>query len=142
MAAPMPMSSDPQEGGEVTQSAAKPGFASLTGVGSGEMPADAEPAPIVSGDIDKAIIKRVVKKRNKQYAACYEKALKAKPTLEGTTTVKFTIAESGHVIEAAGSGLDPDVDTCVANEFKQLEFPKAHGGNVIVSYPIRFKQQK
>lgn len=118
-------------------------FASLTGVGSGGMPPDAQPAPRASGDVDKPIIRRHIRTRIKEIQACYEKALVAKPTLEGTITVTFFIGTTGAVQTATASGVDAGVDRCIEAEIKQVQFPQPKGGKgVSVSYPFTFKQSK
>jgi hypothetical protein len=93
--------------------------------------------PNAQGDLDKAEIRRVVKGALRKITYCYEKALLASPTLEGTVQVQFFIKPDGTVPTAAASGVDPEVATCVGNVIKSLAFPKPKGGGgVQVNYPF------
>jgi Ca-activated chloride channel family protein len=95
---------------------------------------------VVSGDLDKAIIRRYIKRQINKVQYCYEKALLGHPDLAGTIVVKFTISATGHVVESTAAGLAADVDKCVAGVIATIEFPAAHGGgNVQVNYPFTFK---
>jgi len=96
--------------------------------------------PASQGDLDKAIIRRYVKRNLNKIRYCYEKSLLAKPALEGTVQVQFFIAPSGSVATAAATGVDPEVSDCVAGVFKSIEFPAPKGGGgVQVNYPITFR---
>ncbi len=92
------------------------------------------------GDLDKAIIRRYIKRNVQKLLYCYEKQLLAKPALQGTVTAQFTIATDGLVSASAASGVDKDVETCVADVIKTIEFPKPKGnGEVVVTYPMTFR---
>ena len=115
-------------------------------------PADADrrgrtgPVPTVSigqpnaqGDLDKAIIRRYIKRNVQKIQYCYEKQLLAKPTLSGTVQAQFFITPNGTVASSSGSGVDPEVASCVAEVIKNIEFPKPKGGGgVQVNYPFIF----
>jgi outer membrane biosynthesis protein TonB len=88
--------------------------------------------------LDKAIIRRYIKRNIQKIQYCYEKELLGRPTLTGTVTVKFTIGLDGLVSAAMGAGMAP-VDRCVADVVRALEFPKPTGGAVNVSYPFVFR---
>jgi Ca-activated chloride channel family protein len=128
------------------------GFGSGGGVGYGSgygitrsatvipaLPAIVVAQPVVVGSLDASIIKRYVKRNTEKLRYCYEKRLLAKPTLAGTITAKFTINNNGIVIAAIASGLEWEVDNCVATVIKGIEFPRVQGdGTVQVNYPLTF----
>ena len=96
--------------------------------------------PNAQGDLDKAIIRRYIKRNIQKIQYCYEKELVAKPTLAGTVLASFYIEPSGKVGRATGSGVDPEVANCIANVIKGIEFPKPKGGGgVQVNYPFSFR---
>lgn len=96
--------------------------------------------PTGRGDLDKAIIRRYIKRNVQKLLYCYEKNLLAKPTLAGTVTATFTISKKGTVEKASAAGVDADVSACIATVIRGIEFPKPRdGGTVDVSYPITFR---
>ncbi len=95
--------------------------------------------PRSSGNLDKAIIKRYIKRNQSKIAYCYESELLARPTLEGQVQISFLISGSGTVMSSSGAGFDSKVASCVASVIKNIEFPKpTDGGNVQVNYPFTF----
>jgi hypothetical protein len=103
--------------------------------------ADAPPPPdekMSGGDIDKAVIRRVIKRHIDEIQYCYEKFLLEKPTLAGTVMARFTIAPDGSVAASVASGI-PDVADCVAGVIKRAQFPKSQSGKPTeVNYPFTF----
>jgi hypothetical protein len=96
--------------------------------------------PNAQGDLDKAIIRRYIKRNIQKIQYCYEKALLAKPKLAGTVQTQFFIKPDGTVANATASGVDPDVSNCLASVIKMIEFPKPKGGGgVQVNYPFTFR---
>ena len=92
-----------------------------------------------SGDLDKAIIRRYIKRNIQKITYCYEKQLLAKPGLQGTVQSQFFITPNGNVTSSTGSGFDPEVANCVADVIGGIEFPKPKGGGgVQVNYPFTF----
>src|ERR1044071_4786557 len=95
--------------------------------------------PSAGGDLDKAITRRYIKRNIQKIQYCYEKQLLAKPTIAGTVSAQFFIAPSGTVAQSTGSGVDPEVASCVAAVIKNIEFPKPKGGGgVQVNYSFIF----
>ncbi|HEY6175997.1 MAG TPA: AgmX/PglI C-terminal domain-containing protein, partial [Kofleriaceae bacterium] len=95
--------------------------------------------PSAEGDLDKAIIRRYIKRNIQKIQYCYEKQLLAKPTIAGTVSAQFFITPNGTVAQSNGSGVDPEVASCVAAVIKNIEFPKPKGGGgVQVNYPFIF----
>ncbi len=91
--------------------------------------------PTAQGDLDKGIIRRVIKANLSKIAACYEQQLATKPELAGTVQSQFFIAPNGRVANATASGVDGEVSSCIGTVIKGLEFPKPKGG-VQVNYPF------
>jgi len=97
-------------------------------------------APEAKGDLDKAIIRRYIRRNIQKIQYCYEKELLSDPKLLGTVTVDFSIKPDGIVASATGNGMDPSVASCVASVIKAIEFPKPKGGGVVnVRYPFTFR---
>ncbi|HEX3764837.1 MAG TPA: AgmX/PglI C-terminal domain-containing protein [Kofleriaceae bacterium] len=95
--------------------------------------------PSAKGDLDKAIIRRYIKRHIQQFRYCYERELLAAPKLAGTVTVRFQIDASGKVSAATATGL-AKVDECVAGTVQTIEFPKPpNGSSVDVTYPFVFQ---
>ena len=95
--------------------------------------------PIGGGDLDKAIIRRYIKRNISKIGYCYEHELLAHPSIEGTITVSFFITPMGAVKGAVGAGFDSTVASCVADVIGNIEFPKPNGGGgVQVNYPFTF----
>jgi hypothetical protein len=96
--------------------------------------------PNAQGDLDKAIIRRYIKRNIQKITYCYEKQLLAKPGLSGTVVTQFFITPNGNVASSSGSGVDPEVASCVADVIHGIEFPKPKGGGgVQVNYPFTFR---
>jgi len=95
--------------------------------------------PTSEGDLDKAIIKRYIKRNVDKIAYCYEKQLLASPGLGGAMSVQFLIAPNGTVQASNGSGFNGEVASCVAGVIKSINFPAPkNGGSVQVNYPFNF----
>lgn len=96
--------------------------------------------PSANGDLDKAIIRRYIKRNLPKIQYCYEKELLAKPSLAGTVQTQFLIMPNGTVASSTGNGVDGSVASCVAAVVKSIEFPKPkNGGSVQVNYPFIFR---
>lgn len=111
-------------------------FASLTGNRSPAALAFDKPKSTIA--VDKPILRRAIRTRDKQIRACYGQQQATKPTLAGTVTVHFTIAETGDVSQAVATDVDPELDRCIEAEILQVKFPKPQGGDVVVNYPFTF----
>jgi len=101
--------------------------------------------PLVMGNptptpgLDRAIIKRYIKRASAKITYCYEKQLLAHPGLAGELTVQFFINPTGSVGSSTGAGFDNEVASCVAGVIKDIGFPKTEsGGGVQVNYPFTF----
>lgn len=95
------------------------------------------------GVLDPTLIDAVIRKHIPQIRWCYERALPAKPELEGKLVVHFVIEADGRVSSAAMKSStigDAEVESCVADRFHALRFPRPAGdGTVTVNYPVVFR---
>ena len=102
--------------------------------------------PMVSGSLDKEIIRRVVRKHRNQVRYCYERELQKNPKLAGRVTVRFRIVASGNVshAEITSSTLDnQSVERCLVNRHRRWRFPEVRGGGIVtVNYPYVFGAAK
>jgi outer membrane biosynthesis protein TonB len=94
-----------------------------------------------TGDLDKNIIRRYIRRKLPQIRHCYEKELLVKTSLSGTVVVQFQISPGGAVQGASAAGMgDSSVENCVAGAIKSIQFPKPKGGGYVnVRYPFIFQ---
>jgi hypothetical protein len=91
------------------------------------------------GGLDKNTIRRYVRQKMNQIEYCYQKQLIVKPSLSGTVNTAFTIDDNGRVIAAKAGGLgDTEVESCIADILRNIQFPKPQGGGIVnvTSYPF------
>ncbi len=125
-------------------SASGGGSSGHTGGGFGgrgkKVPTVRQAKAIVTGDLDKDIVRRIVRAHINEVRACYDKVLAQDPTAGGKVTIDFTIAGDGKVTLAdvassTFSGNEPGL--CIANAVKRWTFPRPQdGGTVQVTYPF------
>jgi hypothetical protein len=89
-------------------------------------------------------IQTIVMVRRDEARACYDKALKDHPGIEGDLTVKFVIDPQGAVSEAVvDSGKstinEPSVGACITDIIKKIKFAPSKGGfETRANYPFNF----
>jgi hypothetical protein len=78
----------------------------------------------------------------KPIAFCYEKSLKANPSLKGKMMLRFKVIEDSKVlsgVEIASSDMkDTDLEKCVVLETSDLRLAEPADGAAVVSYPLDF----
>lgn len=94
----------------------------------------------VSGDLDREIVRRIVRAHINEVRSCYNTGLSDDPNLSGKIEVEFTVSSTGKVSESKvdSSTLDDEqaVAKCVAKAVKRWKFPKpGDGKDVVISYP-------
>ncbi|MBK9031082.1 MAG: AgmX/PglI C-terminal domain-containing protein [Myxococcales bacterium] len=110
---------------------------SSRGYGGGSGPQVRMGQPSTVGDLDKAIIRRYIRRNFAKIRYCYERELLTKPGLEGTIAARFFISTTGAVASVSASGVDPAVASCIAQVIKGITFPRPKGGGgVQVDYPF------
>jgi hypothetical protein len=93
----------------------------------------------VAGDIDKAIVRQYVRQKLSRIRTCYERELLEDTNLEGTLVTDFQIGSDGSVQGVTASGLNADVESCVADAIRSIRFPAPKGGGrARVRYPFHF----
>ena len=97
----------------------------------------------MSGGLDPATIRRVVRRYLPEIKYCYlSVGLPAKPALQGMVKVTFTIAASGKVgqVSISASTLNHQpTESCIKAAVKRWRFPKPEGSMPFVTYPFHFK---
>ena len=100
---------------------------------------------VLLGALDKSLIDAVIKQNMNTIRYCYQRELRAHPTLAGKIVVKFVIATDGTVSSdfpakiKSSTMASEAVENCITGRFMRFQFPKpAGGGIVIVSYPFIF----
>ncbi len=93
------------------------------------------------GNLDPAVIQRIVRQNFGRFRLCYEQGLRGNPALTGRVSTKFVIARDGSVSTTALGDSDiPDanVSACVVRSFSGLSFPTHEGPVIQVTYPLVF----
>jgi TonB family protein len=97
----------------------------------------------VIGEMDKDLIRRVVRTHINEVRFCYNQGLARDPGLRGRVAVRFTIGPTGTVpaaVVAESTITDRNVGNCAVQAVKRWRFPKPErGGNVVVTYPFVFE---
>jgi TonB family protein len=95
----------------------------------------------VRGNLDKEIIRRIVRTHLNEIRYCYEQSLIRRPSLTGRVVVQFTIAPTGRVIASvlqSSTIAEPALNSCVVQATRRWEYPRPDGGGLaIVSYPFQ-----
>lgn len=100
------------------------------------------PQPVDTGEIDPAGVRRVFNARHGELQACYERALKSDPALQGKVTLTVRIGEGGapKMTRARSSQLkSKSVLDCMERASKKWLFPEPQGGTVLVNKPYTFQ---
>lgn len=90
------------------------------------------------GGLDKAIIRRYVRRQLAQLQYCFEKELLAHRELEGTVETEFLIQPDGSVHDVSATGVSTEVSRCVARVIERIVFPR-HGQVSSVRYPFTYR---
>jgi TonB family protein len=95
----------------------------------------------VRGNLDKEIIRRIVRTHLNEIRYCYEQSLVRHPSLSGRVVVQFTIANTGRVIASvlqSSTIPEPALNSCVVQATRRWQYPAPDGGGLaIVSYPFQ-----
>ena len=97
--------------------------------------------PTTNGDIDKAMIRRVVRGHLNEVRSCYNAGLTKNPNLQGRVEINFVILGNGKVGSSVVTGNGTKsraVGQCIAKSVKRWKFPRRGGstGAVTVKYPF------
>ncbi len=101
--------------------------------------------PVVTGSLDKEIIRRVIRKHRREIKYCYEQELIKNKNLAGKVVVEVTVASTGAVVAAVkrSSTLNNSkVERCMTSKIRRWIFPEPNGGGIVrVSYPFVFSSK-
>jgi hypothetical protein len=92
-----------------------------------------------SGKIDRASVEGVFRRRKGAIQSCYERGLKANPSLTGKVSIRFTIGSGGTVVDISvveNTTGDGSVGACIIDKVRNWPFPTAEEGNVTFVYPF------
>ena len=95
--------------------------------------------PPITNRIPPEIVMRPIATRAACLRACYQRALAAKPNLQGRVAIRLVIDEDGWLRRTSvwqNELGDSEVATCLAQELVGLQFPQPEGGKVTVIYPL------
>lgn len=94
----------------------------------------------VTGELDRDIIRRIVRAHINEVRSCYNAGLALDPQLAGRVAINFVIGPDGYVTSAVvqeNTLSDLEVARCIAKAVETWRFPKpSGGGNVVVTYPF------
>lgn len=95
-----------------------------------------------TGQLDPALLARTVKERAGALRACYERALRRAPTLQGKLVLHMSITAAGTVSAADVDGeslQDVEMSECIRASVLRWRFPAPEGGRLEVSFPFVFQ---
>ena len=91
----------------------------------------------VDGSLDKAIVRRYVKRNIDKLSYCYEKELLGRPSLTGgNVNITFAVGADGRIHVARSTGFDDTIAFCTRVVFEAIELPKK--GDALVEYVVHF----
>lgn len=97
----------------------------------------------VTGGLDAATIRRVIRRHLQEIQYCYVSVgLPSNPKLAGMVKVSFTIGATGLVgqVQISATTLNnPRTESCIRSAVRRWRFPKPEGSMPFVTYPFHFK---
>ncbi len=99
------------------------------------------PAHASEGQLDKDLIRRIVRAHMPEITKCYEAALVRAPAATGQIVIDFTVGVQGSVTgtEVGSTEIaDSELTGCMQTAIKRWLFPRPEGGSVVVHYPFQF----
>lgn len=94
------------------------------------------------GSLGREAIMKVVGQHAREVRFCSRKGLRERTGLAGSVVLEWTIGRNGSVSKIKISSDDtgiPALTKCLSSKIRSWKFPKPKGGEVIVTYPFRFK---
>jgi outer membrane biosynthesis protein TonB len=94
---------------------------------------------VVSGSLDREVIRRVIRRHLNEVQFCYERELMRAPSLAGRLSVTFVIGPTGAVqssIVQSSTVHNNLVEQCIAGAVRRWMFPAPQGGSVTITYPF------
>ena len=110
---------------------------------SGRVPRIRQETATVTGDLDKDIIRRIVRAHINEIRYCYNQVLVLDPTAAGRVEIDFEIAGDGTVSSSTvkrSTVHDETMPKCMTKAVLRWTFPKPDDGKrVTVAYPFVFE---
>jgi len=88
---------------------------------------------VVLGALDKEIVRRIADHREDDLLSCYREALKRRPGLSGSVTVRYTVSSIGYLSKVAvkeATLKDKRTHRCLVRKIRKWRFPSAKGGGI------------
>ncbi len=86
----------------------------------------------VQGGLDRAIVRRYLRRTRRRLMFCYERRLLVIPKLRGMINVRFVLSPVGKVLRAVTKGFDGGVDKCISTAIRAIRFPKPRSAGVTI----------
>jgi hypothetical protein len=99
----------------------------------------------VTGGIDAATVRRVVRANLGQVRHCYERALEVNPSAEGTISLRWVIGADGQVVAAnveESSVPVASLGECVTAAVRRWRFPMPDDTVAVVRYPFSLAREE
>jgi hypothetical protein len=88
---------------------------------------------VVLGALDKEIVRRIADHHENDLLSCYREALKHRPRLLGSVTVRYTVSSIGYLSKVAvkvATLKDKRMHRCLVRKIEKWRFPSAKGGGI------------
>ena len=94
------------------------------------------------GNLDRALIEKVVNEHTDEIQRCYERELSKDASLQGKVEVEWVIGMDGSVTSArqkSSTVRSVGLSRCMLDAIHTWRFPHPQGGQVVVAFPFSFK---
>jgi hypothetical protein len=88
---------------------------------------------VILGALDKEIVRRIAGHREEDLLSCYREALKRRPGLSGSVTVRYTVSSIGYLSKVAvkeATLKDKRMHRCLVRKIEKWRLPSAKGGGI------------
>jgi len=95
--------------------------------------------PVIRGSLARDVINRYIERRRTQLRSCHQHAMRQQRGLDGRMTIRFIIGPVGRVTTASvlsSTVGHPQVEQCIIDVFRTMEFPSCGMGIVIAEYEL------
>ena len=104
--------------------------------------ASLEGQAVILGEVDRILMRKVIRKNLKKIKSCYVSELNKTPTLSGSVKVQFVITSNGTVSKSSiqsSTMNNKTVENCIASHIEKFKFPKPSNRQAaIVTFPFSF----
>ena len=82
---------------------------------------------VVTGPLEKDIVRRYLRRNNNKFTYCYEKHLLVDDKLKGTLKAAYEITADGTVANAGTMGVEGEAAACTKKVLERIEYPRPKG---------------